>query len=489
MFLSFGASDRNDDADFWYSSLAGAGPTASGQKVTSDRALSLPAVYSCVRVIADSLMQIPLIMYRRLENGGKERATDHPLYSILHDSPNSVQTSPEWREVLQHHILLRGNGYAPIRYAGSRVIGLGAPIHPDLVTPVLGTDPVTGESEVRYHVRADGGDAVFSSADLLHIRGPGAGADGITGQNPIALEREAIGVGLATQDFTARFFANDAQPGGILKHPTNFKNDEQRQKFSKSWQAAHGGANWRKTAILEFGMEYVPTEIKLVDAQFIEQRKYSNLDVARIFRVPPHLIMELDRATFSNITQQDVEFVKFTMLPWFVRWETRLSMSLLNEEEQGEYFFEFLIDGLERGDSDARAKYYKAGVQDGWLTRNEIRIRENMNPLPGLDQPLEQMNMRNPGGDSDERVNEARKENAAVATSKRLRQKIESHLSNKQTIDEQFFSIQSQMVKQKMCFTDDQVFRYCGMAHEQFKEDPDLNVWEKRQYKLLMEIT
>ena len=487
MFWSAVSADSGDDraahSDFWYQPLST--PTAAGVGVSPERALALPAVYSAVKVITDAIMQIPLIMYRRLADDGKERSKDHTLFSLLHDQPNEHQTSAEWREIMQHHVLLRGNAYSQISVGtGGRIDELGMPIHPDLVKPekeVLRG----GRVRFQYRVRQENRDVVLDASEILHVRS--LGTDGISGLSPIQLEREAIGVGLAAQDFTARFLQNDATPGGYIEHPSNFKSDEQRKEFKNSWQSAQGGRNRRKLAVLEYGMKYHPVEVKLVDAQFLETRKYTNLDIARVFRVPPHLIMELDRATFSNITQQDIEFVKFTMLPWLKRWEQRLWAQLLDEDEQSQFFFEYLVDGLERGDGEARARYYKAGIQDGWLTRNEVRRRENLDPLDGLDEPLEPMNMRNPGGDNDERLN-ALKFNSAKACARKQRYLVTGH-DDPQT----FLRSDWQRVSQFMqCSTAD-AQRCCDFVANLYPDDLaaklDFDAWEARQVKLLTEMT
>ena len=475
-------NDRAEHSDFWYQPLSSM--TASGVGVSPERALALPAVYAAVKVITDAIMQIPLLMYRRLESDGKERAKDHTLFSLLKNQPNEHQTSAEWREIMQHHVLMRGNAYSQISHGVDKKIDeLGMPIHPDMVRPEK-TVLRNGEVRYRYRVREDGRDTLINAGEMLHIRG--LGTDGITGMSPIQVEREAIGIGLAAQDFTARFLANDATPGGYLEHPSNFKSDEQRAEFKKSWQTAQTGMNRRKLAVLEYGMKYHPVDVKLVDAQFLETRKYTNLDIARIFRVPPHLIMELDRATFSNITQQDIEFVKFTMLPWLIRWEQRLWAQLLSEDERSEFFFEYLVDGLERGDSEARSQYYKAGIQDGWLTRNEVRKAENRDPLEGLDEPLEPMNMRNPGGANDERLN-ALKLNSAKALARKQRQIFMRHCS------EDALRCDIKRVRDFMQCATSSAQRYCDHTAALYGQDVEVNLdweaWEARSVRLLMEMT
>jgi HK97 family phage portal protein len=479
------ASERDPADDFWYGPVGQA--TSSGVHVTAERALALPAVYSAVRVITDAMAQIPLILYRRTDDGGKERANVHPLYRLLHRKPNEQQTSSEWREVMQNHVLMRGNAYSRILdMNGNRITKLDVPFHPDTVRSVR-MRRADGGVRYDFKVRQDDGEITLQQDQVLHIRGLGIASDGLTGLSPIDVEREAIGAGLAAQDFTGRFFSNDAQPGtGWVEHPAHFASEEKKQNWVKAWRAAQAGASKFRTPVLEYGMKYHPLEIKLVDAQFLETRKYTNMDIARIFRVPPHLIMELDRATFSNITQQDIEFVKFTMLPWLTRWEQRLSASLLNDDEQEEYFFEFLVDGLERGDGEARARYYKAGIVDGWLTRNEVRRRENLNPLDGLDEPLEPMNMRNPGGDNDERLN-ALKESAATAMARKQRHQAQSSDNPAMFMRNDWATVREFM----RCPTSD-AQRYSDFSAALLQNRPngiDWASWEASQVQLAMEMT
>ncbi len=370
--------------DGWHSPAMGA-KTASGQAVSPERALALTAVYACVKVISEAVMQLPLILYKRLPDNGKERAHAHPLFSLLRLQPNDEQTAAEWREVMQYHLLLRGNAYSKVVRDGAGMAReLGVPIHPDWVTIESRED-----NRYRYAIRPPMGNPYTLLPDeILHVRA--LAVNGRMGMSPIEVERESVGVGLAAQDMAGRFLANDATPPGHLTHPTHFATDEDRIKFGRSWQAAQSGVNHGKTAVLEHGITYTPVSVKLRDAEFLATRKYQNIEVCRIFRVPPHLIMELERATFSNISSQGIEFVKFTLVPWLVRWEQRLNADLLGDQQ---YFFEYLVDGLERGDPTTRSDYYTKGIQSGWFTRNEARIKENLNPLPGLNEPLQPLNM------------------------------------------------------------------------------------------------
>lgn len=378
------ADPRGPTDDFWY--MPTGSPTAAGVMVSPEHALRLTIVYACVKVLAETVAQLPLILYRRLDRG-KERATDHPLYWLIGRRPNVMQTSFEWREMMQGHLGLRGNGFSEILYSGNRVIGL-KPYHPDMVRV---EDLHNGSW--RYLVRDKQSDPErpLVRSEMLHLRG--LSTNGIMGLNPIETEREAIGFALAAQEHGARFYKNGAVFPGWIEHPAYFKNPEDRNRFREKWQESQTGGNRFKTPILEYGMKYHEVPIKHTDAQYIETLKRKDEDIARIFRMPPHKVGILDKATFSNIEQQGIEFVTDTMMPWLVRWEQRLSESLLTQDEQEEYFFEFLIDGLLRGDSVARSGYYNKGILDGWLTRNEVRELENRNPLSGLDEPLEPLNM------------------------------------------------------------------------------------------------
>lgn len=381
------ADPRGPGDDFWYQPVGM--NTAAGMRVSPEQAMRLTIVYACVRVLAETVAQLPVILYRRLDRG-KERAVEHPLYWLLARRPNSMQTSFEWREMMQGHLALRGNAYSEIVYQGIRIAGL-KPHHPDLVRV---QEMSTGW---RYMIKdtPTSDERPVLRDEMLHLRG--LTDRGVTGLNPIEQEREAIGFALAAQDHGARFYRNGAIFPGWIEHPVNFKDKEAREQFRAAWQASQTGGNRFKTPVLEYGMKYHEIPIKHTDAQYLETRKHQNEDVARIFRMPPHKVGILDRSTNNNIEHQGIEFVTDTMMPWLVRWEQRLSESLLTEAEQQEYFFEFLVDGQLRGDAEARSAYYNKGIQDGWLTRNEVRELENRNPLSGLDEPLEPLNMTRAG--------------------------------------------------------------------------------------------
>jgi len=351
--------------------------TATGIRVNAETALRLTAVYSAVRILAETVATLPLIVYRRIENDGKERATDYFLYRLLHDQPNEEQTSVEFREMLQGHLALRGNAYTQIDRKMGRAARL-VPLHPDRVEVTRARD-----GDLLYRVNPDSGSPYTLSrrqGEVMHIRG--LSSDGVKGINPIALFREAIGLGLAYEEYSGRLFGNGANINGVLETPQAMS-DDALARFRTLWQKNYGGiGNAGKTAILEQGMKWQAIGIAPKDAEFIISRRFQVNEIARIFRVPPHMLADLDRATFSNIEHQSLEFIRDTIRPWLVRWEQALTRDLIPPEDRQEYFVEFLIDGLMRGDLKSRYDSYAIGRNNGWLSANDIRRLENMNPLP-----------------------------------------------------------------------------------------------------------
>lgn len=365
---------------------------ASGVAVTPESSLRATAVFACVRVLSETLASLPLITYKRLTRG-KNRASDFYLYPILHDTPNPEMTSFTFRETLTAHTALWGNAYAEMQLDGAGRVTALWPLLPNRTQPER-----LPSGTLIYKTFVPGAGYRALSADrVLHVRG--LGMNGVLGLSPIAQARNAIGLALATEEFGGRVFGNGSMPGVVLKYPGNLT-DDQYNDAQSSWQAAHGGlSNAHRVAILEGGIEAERLGIPNDDAQFLETRKFQTREIARLFRVPPHLISDLEQATFSNIEQQSLEFVIYTMLPWFARWEQEISRSLLLERERREYFAEFLIDSLLRGDTSVRFEAYGKAISSGWMNRNEAREKENMNPGdPALDKFLEPMNMAEAGG-------------------------------------------------------------------------------------------
>ena len=363
--------------------LFGAAPSKAGQMVTPLTAMQCAAVYACVRVLAESMAQLPLSVYKRRADGGSDEAPDHPLYAVLHDAPNGFQTSFEWREMQMGHVALRGNSYCVISRTVKGVAEL-LPLHPDRVRVTQLPD-----WSLRYDVA--GIAAPLKQSDVLHLHG--LSSNGVYGLSPIAQARETIGLALAAEDHGARLFGNGASPSGVLEHPGKLS-DDARKNLKESWQKAHGGPNRHGTAILEEGLKWAQLAITNKDAQFLETRQYQRAEIASLFRIPPHLIGDLTRATFSNIEQQSLEFVIHTLMPWVKRWEQRLTRQLLSDVDRRSYFVRFNVGGLLRGDTAGRYAAYKLAIETGWLNRNEVRVLEGLNRVDGLDEYLSPLIMR-----------------------------------------------------------------------------------------------
>lgn len=372
-------------AEWWGAS----GMSAAGMSVTAESAMRAAAVFSCVRVLAEAVASLPLILYRRLPDGGKERATDHPMSSVVGRSPNGWQTRFEWVETSMAHLCLRGASYSRIAIDGKGRRQL-IPMHPDRVRADM-LD--SGKIAYEYHpVR--GGVQVLLQDEVLRV--PFMVLDGVTPVSVIGQQRESIGATLAAQDYGARFFANDARPtGGYVSWETGnrFKDDEEERKFRENWQRYMTGPNRHKTAFLKSGMKFNELGMTNDDAQFLDTRKYQRSEIAGMFRVPLHMIGDLERSTNNNIEHQGIEFVVHTLGPWLARWEQALSRDLLTETEQDEYFFEFLTAGLLRGDATARSAYFQRAILTGWMSRNEVRAIDNLNKAPGLDEYIVPVNM------------------------------------------------------------------------------------------------
>ena len=288
--------------------------------------------------------------------------------------------------MLMAHVVLRGNGYAEIIPSAGNPVAELIPLHPDRVRPFWAPDMT-----VAYEYQPlDGPSRIILGSEMFHVRG--LGVDGLSGLNPIRLHRETIGEDFAAQEYSARFWANDATPSGVLKIPGTL-DDEAGQRLRKSWERQQTGVNRHRPALLEDGLEYEAIGLTREDAQYVESRKFNGVQIARMFRIQPHMIGILDRATFSNIEAQGIEFVVYTMGPWLRRWEQATRRDLFTVASRRTHFSEFLVDGLLRGDRKARGEFYKSGIINGWLTRNEVRRRENLNPIKGLDEPLVPVNM------------------------------------------------------------------------------------------------
>ena len=367
--------------------------TYAGVSITPEQALRVSAVFACVKVLSETLAQLPLMLYRRLPEGGRERAVDHRLFDLLHNRPNPWQTSFEWREMQQGHLALRGNAFSFINRVGGRVVEL-LPLQPDRVEVKQNDD-----LSITYKVhRKVGAPEAFGSREILHI--PGLSLNGVVGLSPIAAAREAIGLAAATEKFGAQLFRNGAKMSGILKHPTAFKDPEVAERVRKSWDEATSGESAHRTALLEDGLDWMAVSMSADDAQFILTREHQIPEVARYYRMPLHKIQSMKQATFSNIEHQAIEFVTDTMMPWITRWEQRLSMQLLTSAERREFFVAFLVDGLLRGDIKSRNQALEIERRNGIISANEWRKTTDRNPRtdPGGDEYWQPLNIGDSNG-------------------------------------------------------------------------------------------
>jgi HK97 family phage portal protein len=366
----------------------GATPTASGRFVAPSTALQISAVYSCVNVIAETIATLPVHVYRRLP-AGRELVTDHPVAVRLDQGPNDEMSTVDWLEALVGHVLLWGNGYNDVRRSpldGSlQSIEL---LRPDRTNPVH-----NARNALVYESTDDQGQPVRRRADrVAHIRG--LSFDGLRGYSPIKLARESLGIAKATEEYGARFFANDSRPGGVLQMDGTLS-EEGIKRLKTSWETAHSGltGNAHRVAVLENGLKWQSIGMPNDDAQWLETRKFTRSEIAGMYRVPAHLINDLDRATFSNVEHLGQEFATLCISPWCVRIENAFNRSLFTESERGRLFVKFNLGGLVRGDIKSRYAAYAVGRQNGWLTANEIRELEDLNPVDGGDELLVNGNM------------------------------------------------------------------------------------------------
>ncbi len=351
------------------------GTVASGVSVDEFSAMQTSAVYACVRVLAETIASLPLSLFRK-EKGNKSKAEEHPLHEVLHDMPNNEMTSFTFREVMMTSLLLYGNAYARIIRDRSGHVKELWYLSPENMT--VERDIATKKIKYTYSDEDQGKTYVYKPEQIFHILG--LGYDGIKGLSPIEQAREAVGLALATEEYGARFFGNGARPGGVLEHPGILKDPE---KLRESWNKVYQGSkNSNKIAVLEEGLKYHEIGMSPEQSQFLQTRQYQLTEICRIFRVPPHLVGDLSRSTFSNIEHQSIDFVTHTIRPWLVRWEQAIYKSLLNDKERRLYYPYFNVDGLLRGDFTTRMQGYATGRQNGWLSINDIRELEDMNPIP-----------------------------------------------------------------------------------------------------------
>jgi HK97 family phage portal protein len=354
--------------------------TSAGIHINETVALGIPAVYACIRVLTEAIASLPLITYERFDNGDKERARDFSLFRILHDAPNPLMTSFELRELLVGHLCLRGNAYCFIERDNGEIVALW-PLHPDKVTV-----EVSGR-ELIYKHQNDGTEKKYSMGDILHIRG--LSADGIIGYSPLTLLRDSFGYAKAVGEYSSSYFRNDASPGGILTTAASLGIQSQKS-LREAWAEGHQGkGKHHRVAILDNDLKWQSVGVSPQDSQLIESQKFSVVEIARVFRVPLNLVMDYERSTYSNVTEQNRSFLTHTLQPWLTRIEQAMGKSLLTESEKEKYFIEYLTQDFLRSDTKTRFESYKIAIDAGFLTIDEVRQLENMNSIP--EKPVKQI--------------------------------------------------------------------------------------------------
>ncbi|MGY0504282.1 phage portal protein [Luteimonas sp. e5] len=353
--------------------------TMSGRWIGPDNAESLATVYACVQAIAETVASLPLLVYRRAADGGRERAPEHPLYSILHDAPNGNQTSLEFREQMQAAVLLHGNAYAAIDWAGDGTVRSLTPLHPRTVTVVK-----LGNGRHAYDVANEDGKAKrLLAEEVLHLKD--RSENGLTGRSRITVARESLGLAMAQQEHGARTFTTGTRLSGVLETPHVMTTD-QLDRIRESWQGQFGGqSNAGKTAILENGLSYRQMSMSLEDAEWLASMQFSVEQVCRIFRVPPTMVGDLRHGNYSNTSELARHFVVHSLRRHLVMWEQALSRALMGPIARSRYLIEHNAEGLLRGDSNHRAEFYKSGIDAGWLLPSEARRLENLPVIEGID--------------------------------------------------------------------------------------------------------
>lgn len=375
------SSSRNPDEWMW--ETFGGRKTSSGERISEKDALRLSAVWACVNVISQTTSSLPLNLYRSRKTGGKDPLTSHPLQRLLHDAPNPDMTAMQFRETLQAHTLTWGNGYAEIVRNGS-----GRPVELWPIDPSIISAKRTDAGALYYQIQNS--QKQINPINILHI--PGMSYDGVVGYSIIRMAREGLGLTSASEKFGAALFGNGAIASGVMSIPGEL-GQEAYDRLKKSLNEEHVGAGEaHKPLLLEGGLQFTQTSIPPDDAQFLETRKFQTEEIARWFNVPLYKIKNLDKATFSNIEQQAIEFVVDTIRPWLVRWEQEIKRKLIMPNERG-VFAEHKVDALLRGDTKARYEAYNTGRTAGFLSVNDIRGFENMNPVEGGDIYLTPLNM------------------------------------------------------------------------------------------------
>jgi HK97 family phage portal protein len=466
-------------------------PNAAREIVNAQTALKISTYWACVSLIADSVAMLPKFVYRRRADGGRERADNHPLFDILHTQPNTDQTSFEFFEMLTGHALRRGNAYARIVPGPRGPADQLLPLHPDKVRI-----EILPNGKSRYMIRQrTGQEDPFNDEDILHLKG--LSDDGVRGLDNVALESESLGLSLASQKYSSRFYGNDSSPGGVLKSKGKLS-PEAQTRLKASWQEAHTGSNQHRVAVLEEGLEWQGVSFNARESQFIEREEFQAEDICRWKRVPPHMVGLTSKATTwgSGIEQMSIGFVTYTLMPWLVRWQQAISRDLIIAPQV--YFVEFVVDGLLRGDALSRYNVYNIGRNMGVLSANDIRRLENMNPREdgGGDAYLTPLNMQPSAGkigghytalmhETAARI--ARKEQAALT---RAAKKAGQNGDWAEAV-EKFLDDHAAFVAESLCVPLAYAQRYVLEQHRRLMAGGPgiLDDWEAQSTQVLIELT
>lgn len=387
IFSGLFGGQTTDGLSHWQPMMGGGYPTHAGTEVNEWNALTLPAVYACIGLISDAIAQLPVNVYRRRDKG-REHIAGHDIEHLLNREPNPRQTAFSYRKTLVSHTLSWGNGYSEIQRTGAgRPAGLYLAL-PDRTSPEL-----RESGELVFNTTIDRRTKTLEAPDVLHI--PAMGFDGVVGYSPVAVARQALGLAKAQEEFGARFFANDSKSGGFLRHPGKL-GSEAIKHIRETWDAQSGIDNAHRPKVLEEGMEFQQTTIPPEDAQFLESRTFQIGEIARLYRVPLHMIQEVSGSTSwgSGISEMSMGFVRFTLAPWFAPIEQELNRKMFTRSERNQgYYVKHDVSDLLRGDLSDRSTYYTAALdpETGWLTREEVRASEDKDPLPGGDATFERV--------------------------------------------------------------------------------------------------
>jgi HK97 family phage portal protein len=358
--------------DFWYQSIGAR--SAAGVRVTPETVKGISTALSCVGKIAKTIAMSPLKIYTNTADGGKDVATSHPLYDVLYSEPNPLQTAFEWRQMMQGHLELRGNAYSEIIPGKRRAIDQLMPLHPDRVHP---EQLQSGRIRYRYNDPLTGMDRWMAQEQVFHLRN--FMDNGIMGQSTISLAADTFGLALAAQDNYARFLKNDSRSQNVLTG-AKFKTDQDERAFREKWQQQNTGENRYKVSVLPPGLDIKSISVSAKDAELLDARKFSRIEICSLFDVPPHLVGETEKtASYASVEQFNIMFVTYCILPRAVLWEQAIQRSLLFQKA---FFPKFSLGALLRGDTAARYGAYKIAIENGWLNQDEVRIEEDRNPIP-----------------------------------------------------------------------------------------------------------